>query len=260
MAEHGEFSKRAFLNGRIDLSQAEAISDLITANNDQAAKLALKGIQGNITNFIKDLKEDLIKIITQIEVNIDYPEYEDIEELTAEKLLPGSVSLRKKMDDILDRSKNMHLIKDGISTVIVGKPNVGKSSLLNALLEEDKAIVTDIAGTTRDVVEGSIRLNDIVLNMIDTAGTICHAADALAEAGATAVYASCTHPVLSGPAIDNISKSAIKKLVVLDTIEIAEDRLIDKIEHISTAELLAEAIIRIHEKRPLSPLFETSRG
>ena len=157
MAEHGEFSKRAFLNGRIDLSQAEAISDLITANNDQAAKLALKGIQGNITNFIKDLKEDLIKIITQIEVNIDYPEYEDIEELTAEKLLPGSVSLRKKMDDILDRSKNMHLIKDGISTVIVGKPNVGKSSLLNALLEEDK-------------VEGSIRLNDIVLNMIDTAG------------------------------------------------------------------------------------------
>ena len=164
MAEHGEFSKRAFLNGRIDLSQAEAISDLITANNDQAAKLALKGIQGNITNFIKDLKEDLIKIITQIEVNIDYPEYEDIEELTAEKLLPGSVSLRKKMDDILDRSKNMHLIKDGISTVIVGKPNVGKSSLLNALLEEDKAIVTDIAGTTRD------RLNDIVLNMIDTAG------------------------------------------------------------------------------------------
>lgn len=100
----------------------------------------------------------------------------------------------------------------------------------------------------------------IIDDMIDTAGTICHAADALAEAGATAVYASCTHPVLSGPAMDNISKSAIKKLVVLDTIEIAEDRLIDKIEHISTAELLAEAIIRIHEKRPLSPLFETSRG
>ena len=170
MAEHGEFSKRAFLNGRIDLSQAEAISDLITANNDQAAKLALNGIQGNITTFIKDIKEDLIQIITQIEVNIDYPEYEDIEELTADKLLPKSVSLRQKMDDILERSKNMHLIKDGISTVIVGKPNVGKSSLLNALLEEDKAIVTDIAGTTRDVVEGSIRLNDIVLNMIDTAG------------------------------------------------------------------------------------------
>ena len=204
MAEHGEFSKRAFLNGRIDLSQAEAISDLITANNDQAAKLALKGIQGNITNFIKDLKEDLIKIITQIEVNIDYPEYEDIEELTAEKLLPGSVSLRKKMDDILDRSKNMHLIKDGISTVIVGKPNVGKSSLLNALLEEDKAIVTDIAGTTRDVVEGSIRLNDIVLNMIDTAGTIVNAAQAIKDRGAKAVYTCATHGIFSPPAIERI--------------------------------------------------------
>ncbi len=152
MAEHGEFSKRAFLNGRIDLSQAEAISDMVTATNDEASKLALRGIQGNISHFIKDLKEDLIQIITNIEVNIDYPEYEDIEVMTNEKLIPMSTT------------------KDGISTVIVGKPNVGKSSLLNALLEEDKAIVTDIAGTTRDVVEGSIRLDNIVLNMIDTAG------------------------------------------------------------------------------------------
>lgn len=170
MAEHGEFSKRAFLNGRIDLSQAEAISDLITANNDEAAKIALKGIQGNISYFISDLKEDLIKIITQIEVNIDYPEYEDIEELTASSLLPEADQLRNKMERILKESKNMHLVKEGISTVIVGKPNVGKSSLLNALLEEEKAIVTEIAGTTRDIVEGSIRLDSLVLNMIDTAG------------------------------------------------------------------------------------------
>lgn len=170
MAERGEFSKRAFLNGRIDLSQAEAISDLITAKNDYATDLALKGIQGNISHFIENLKEDLIQIITQIEVNIDYPEYEDVEELTAEKLLPLSQNLLDKMNHIIDASKNVHLLKDGISTVIIGKPNVGKSSLLNALLEEDKAIVTDIAGTTRDIVEGSIRLDNIVLNMIDTAG------------------------------------------------------------------------------------------
>ncbi|MCD7839236.1 MAG: tRNA uridine-5-carboxymethylaminomethyl(34) synthesis GTPase MnmE [Erysipelotrichaceae bacterium] len=170
MAERGEFSKRAFLNGRIDLSQAEAISDLVTAKNDYATDLALKGIQGNISHFIEDLKEDLIQIITQIEVNIDYPEYEDVEELTAEKLLPLSQNLLDKMDHIIESSKNVHLLKDGISTVIIGKPNVGKSSLLNALLEEDKAIVTDIAGTTRDIVEGSIRLDNIVLNMIDTAG------------------------------------------------------------------------------------------
>ena len=170
MAEHGEFSKRAFLNGRIDLSQAEAISDLISAKNDYASQLALKGIQGNISHFIEDLKEDLIQIITQIEVNIDYPEYEDVEELTAASLLPRSQQLQAKMDHIIESSKNVHLLKDGISTVIIGKPNVGKSSLLNALLDEDKAIVTNIAGTTRDIVEGTIRLDNIILNMIDTAG------------------------------------------------------------------------------------------
>lgn len=170
MAERGEFSKRAFLNGRIDLSQAEAISDLIAAKNDYATDLALKGIQGNISHFVDDLREDLIKIITQIEVNIDYPEYDDVEELTAELLLPHSQQLKDKMDHIISSSKNVHLLKDGISTVIIGKPNVGKSSLLNALLDEDKAIVTDIAGTTRDIVEGTIRLDNIILNIIDTAG------------------------------------------------------------------------------------------
>ncbi len=170
MAERGEFSKRAFLNGRIDLSQAEAISDIITAKNSYATDLALKGITGNISNFIEDLKEDLIQIITQIEVNIDYPEYDDVEELTATSLLPRSSELLEKMDQILENSKNIKLVKEGIKTVIVGRPNVGKSSLLNALLDEDKAIVTDIAGTTRDVVEGSISIDGIVLNMIDTAG------------------------------------------------------------------------------------------
>ena len=170
IAERGEFSKRAFLNWRIDLSQAEAISDLISAKNDYASQLALKGIQGNISHFIEDLREDLIQIITQIEVNIDYPEYDDVEELTADSLLPRSHSLKDKMNKIIESSKNVHLLKDGISTVIIGKPNVGKSSLLNALLNEDKAIVTDIAGTTRDIVEGSISLDQIILNMIDTAG------------------------------------------------------------------------------------------
>lgn len=170
MAERGEFSKRAFLNGRIDLSQAEAISDIITAKNSYATDLALKGISGSISSFIEDLKEDLIQIITQIEVNIDYPEYDDVEELTASSLLPRSANLLTKMNKILDDSKNIKLVKEGIKTVIIGRPNVGKSSLLNALLREDKAIVTNIAGTTRDIVEGSISIDGVVLNMIDTAG------------------------------------------------------------------------------------------
>lgn len=170
MAERGEFSKRAFLNGRIDLSQAEAISDIITAKNSYATDLALKGISGSISGFIEDLKEDLIQIITQIEVNIDYPEYDDVEELTASSLLPRSANLLTKMNNILDDSKNIKLVKEGIKTVIIGRPNVGKSSLLNALLREDKAIVTNIAGTTRDIVEGSISIDGVVLNMIDTAG------------------------------------------------------------------------------------------
>ena len=170
MAERGEFSKRAFLNGRIDLSQAEAISDIITAKNSYATDLALKGISGSISGFIEDLKEDLIQIITQIEVNIDYPEYDDVEELTASSLLPRSANLLTKMNKILDDSKNIKLVKEGTKTVIIGRPNVGKSSLLNALLREDKAIVTNIAGTTRDIVEGSISIDGVVLNMIDTAG------------------------------------------------------------------------------------------
>ena len=170
MAERGEFSKRAFLNGRIDLSQAEAISDIIIAKNSYATDLALKGISGSISGFIEDLKEDLIQIITQIEVNIDYPEYDDVEELTASSLLPRSANLLTKMNKILDDSKNIKLVKEGIKTVIIGRPNVGKSSLLNALLREDKAIVTNIAGTTRDIVEGSISIDGVVLNMIDTAG------------------------------------------------------------------------------------------
>ncbi len=170
MAERGEFTKRAFLNGRIDLAQSEAVLDLITAKNEIASQLALKGIQGSISTFINDLEEELIALITNIEVNIDYPEYLDIEQLTTEVLLERSANLKEKMARILEDSKNVKLIKDGISTVIIGKPNVGKSSLLNALLKEDKAIVTDIAGTTRDVVEGDISIDGILLNIIDTAG------------------------------------------------------------------------------------------
>jgi len=170
LAEKGEFSKRAFLNERIDLSQAEAISDMVSAKNEIASQLALRAIQGTVSRLIHHLNEQLIQIITHIEVNIDYPEYEDIEELTANTLLPKAEQLYQDINRILENAKNAQLIKEGIKTVIVGKPNVGKSSLLNALLEEDKAIVTSIAGTTRDTIEGYIQLDGMTLNLIDTAG------------------------------------------------------------------------------------------
>ena len=170
MAEHGEFTKRAFLNGRIDLAQAESVADMISAQTDLSSNLALKGIEGRVSKLIKELKEQLIQIITQIEVNIDYPEYEDVEELTAQKLMPMTETFEISVKKILRNAQNGQMIKNGIKTAIVGRPNVGKSSLLNALLEEEKAIVTDIAGTTRDIIEGQINLDGLMLRLIDTAG------------------------------------------------------------------------------------------
>ena len=170
LAEPGEFTKRAFLNGRIDLLEAEAVMDMIDAKTDTQRKMAANQIDGKTSSLINDLRSDMVQIISNINVNIDYPEYDDVEIITQDVLIPKIVKLKDKLRKILRESKNGKIIKEGIKTAIIGKPNVGKSSLLNALLQEDKAIVTNIAGTTRDIVEGQIVINGIVLNMIDTAG------------------------------------------------------------------------------------------
>lgn len=170
LAEPGEFTKRAFLNGRIDLLEAEAVMDMIDAKTDIQRKMAINQISGKTSKLINDLRDDMIQIISNINVNIDYPEYDDVDIITNEVLLPKINNLEASIKKILKESENGKMIKEGIKTSIIGKPNVGKSSLLNALLEEDKAIVTDIAGTTRDIVEGQIVINGIVLNIIDTAG------------------------------------------------------------------------------------------
>ena len=170
LAEPGEFTKRAFLNGRIDLIEAESVGDLINSETEKSMKLSLNGVTGNITNLVNSIRKELVSISANIEVNIDYPEYEDAIVLTNELIKPKIITLKKELENLLKESQNSKLIKNGIDVAIVGKPNVGKSSLLNALLEEEKAIVTNIAGTTRDIVEGKIILDGIILNLIDTAG------------------------------------------------------------------------------------------
>lgn len=170
LAEPGEFTKRAFLNGRIDLIEAEGVMDLINAKTEKSRDLAINQVSGVVSDLIKGLRQEIVNTLANIEVNIDYPEYEDIEIMTIDMVKDNITNIRNKITDILKRSENGKVIKDGIKTVIIGRPNVGKSSILNRLLEEDKAIVTDIAGTTRDIVEGQVSIDGIILNIIDTAG------------------------------------------------------------------------------------------
>lgn len=170
LAEPGEFTKRAFLNGRIDILEAEAVMDMIDAKTEVQRKMAINQISGKVSNLINDLRDDMVQIISNINVNIDYPEYDDVDILTTEILIPKIKNLKEQIIKIIKESNNGKIIKEGIKTSIIGRPNVGKSSLLNALIEEEKAIVTDIAGTTRDIVEGQIKINGVILNIIDTAG------------------------------------------------------------------------------------------
>lgn len=170
LAEPGEFTKRAFLNGRIDLLEAEGVMDLITSKSESEKKLALNQIGGKVSNLIKNLRQKILEVLANIEVKIDYPEYEDIEDVTYNDLNNNIIEVEEEIKRIIKESENGKIIKEGIKTAIIGRPNVGKSSILNNLLEEEKAIVTDIEGTTRDTVEGSIVINGIILDLIDTAG------------------------------------------------------------------------------------------
>lgn len=170
IAERGEFSSRAFYNGRIDLVQAEAINSLINAETLQAKRLMLYSLTGKTSALILPIKEKLADILSLIEVNIDYPEYLDIEEMTNEKIINGVDPLIEEINYLIKSGERSKLINEGINVAIVGRPNVGKSSLLNALLKQEKAIVTNIPGTTRDVVEGKVNLDGIILNLLDTAG------------------------------------------------------------------------------------------
>lgn len=170
LAEPGEFTKRAFLNGRIDLTKSEAVMDLLESKTESARKLAINSLQGKTALLVDNFRDKIKQLISSIEVNIDYPEYYDIEVVTLEKIKEETANMKQELENIIKESENSKIIKNGIDTLIIGRPNVGKSSILNKFLDEEKAIVTDIAGTTRDIVEGQVMLDNIVLNIIDTAG------------------------------------------------------------------------------------------
>jgi tRNA modification GTPase len=170
LAEPGEFTKRAFLNGRIDLSQAEAVMDLIRAKTDRAMAVAMNQVEGRLSKLIQTLRQQLLEILAHIEVNIDYPEYDDVEEMTNNMLIPKAQNVLVEIQKLLETSKQGKILREGLATVIIGRPNVGKSSLLNTLVQESKAIVTDIPGTTRDVIEEYVNVRGVPLRLIDTAG------------------------------------------------------------------------------------------
>lgn len=170
LAEPGEFTKRAFLNGRIDLSQAEAVMDLIRAKTDTSMSVALKQVDGYLSRYIKELRQSILDTLAQIEVNIDYPEYDDVEEMTLASLEEKSYEVKASLENLLRNAQQGKILREGLKTAIIGRPNVGKSSLLNRLLKEDKAIVTDIAGTTRDIIEEYVNVRGVPLQLVDTAG------------------------------------------------------------------------------------------
>lgn len=170
LAEPGEFTKRAFLHGRIDLTQAESVMDLIRAKTDRSMKIALNQLDGNLSHLIDSLRKDILDVLAQVEVNIDYPEYDDVEEMTTKLLKEKAIEIKQRIEQLLKTASQGKIMREGLATALVGRPNVGKSSLLNHLLHEDKAIVTDVAGTTRDVIEEYVNVSDVPLKLIDTAG------------------------------------------------------------------------------------------
>lgn len=170
MAEPGEYTKRAFLNGRIDLSQAEAVMDFIRSKTDRASKVAMNQIEGRLSDLIKGQRQSILEILAQVEVNIDYPEYDDVEDATTEFLLEQSKNIKEEINRLLETGTQGKIMREGLSTVIVGRPNVGKSSMLNNLIQDNKAIVTEVAGTTRDVLEEYVNVRGVPLRLVDTAG------------------------------------------------------------------------------------------
>ena len=271
LAEPGEFTKRAFLNGRVDLTQAEAVMDIIRAKTDKAMNIAVKQLDGSLSDLINNTRQEILNTLAQVEVNIDYPEYDDVEEATTEIILEKTTEFEALLTNLLKTARRGKILREGISTAIIGRPNVGKSSLLNNLLREEKAIVTDIEGTTRDVIEEYVNINGVPLKLVDTAGIretediverigVERSRKALKEADLVLLVLNASEPLTDQDRqLLEISQDS-NRIILLNKVDLPQQIELDEIpaDHIKISVLKNQNINQIEDR--INALFFENAG
>ena len=271
LAEPGEFTKRAFLNGRVDLTQAEAVMDIIRAKTDKAMNIAVKQLDGSLSDLINNTRQEILNTLAQVEVNIDYPEYDDVEEATTEIIREKTSEFEALLINLLKTARRGKILREGISTAIIGRPNVGKSSLLNNLLREEKAIVTDIEGTTRDVIEEYVNINGVPLKLVDTAGIretediveqigVERSKKALKEADLVLLVLNASEPLTDQDRqLLEISQDS-NRIILLNKVDLPEKIEIDQLpeDHIKISVLKNQNIDQIEDR--INALFFENAG
>ena len=271
LAEPGEFTKRAFLNGRVDLTQAEAVMDIIRAKTDKAMNIAVKQLDGSLSELINNTRQEILNTLAQVEVNIDYPEYDDVEEATTEIIREKTREFEALLTNLLKTARRGKILREGISTAIIGRPNVGKSSLLNNLLREEKAIVTDIEGTTRDVIEEYVNINGVPLKLVDTAGIretediveqigVERSKKALKEADLVLLVLNASEPLTDQDRqLLEISQDS-NRIILLNKVDLPEKIEIDQLpeDHIKISVLKNQNIDQIEDR--INALFFENAG
>ena len=271
LAEPGEFTKRAFLNGRVDLTQAEAVMDIIRAKTDKAMNIAVKQLDGSLSDLINNTRQEILNTLAQVEVNIDYPEYDDVEEATTEIIREKTTEFEALLTNLLKTARRGKILREGISTAIIGRPNVGKSSLLNNLLREEKAIVTDIEGTTRDVIEEYVNINGVPLKLVDTAGIretediverigVERSRKALKEADLVLLVLNVSEPLTDQDRqLLEISQDS-NRIILLNKVDLPQQIELDEIpaDHIKISVLKNQNINQIEDR--INALFFENAG
>ena len=271
LAEPGEFTKRAFLNGRVDLTQAEAVMDIIRAKTDKAMNIAVKQLDGSLSDLINNTRQEILNTLAQVEVNIDYPEYDDVEEATTEIIREKTTEFEALLSNLLKTARRGKILREGISTAIIGRPNVGKSSLLNNLLREEKAIVTDIEGTTRDVIEEYVNINGVPLKLVDTAGIretediverigVERSRKALKEADLVLLVLNASEPLTDQDRqLLEISQDS-NRIILLNKVDLPQQIELDEIpaDHIKISVLKNQNINQIEDR--INALFFENAG